>query len=314
MAVSATNFIWEDDGDSWSELAAPAYPEKPDGLEDKDPFRELEIPWNTQMIWSLEAGIRDEIWCGVIPGGLFRSIDNGDSWTFIDALWNDPRRKQWMGGGFDFAGIHSILVDPRDPAHVTVGVSVGGVWTSMDSGVSWQLIGEDLRSEYMPPEQAGDPLTQDPHRIVQCATNPDRLWMQHHNGIFVSDDAGHHWRELSDVKPSNFGFAVVVDPKDPDTAWFIPAKKDEQHFPVDAKLLVNHTTDAGASFQSLRQGLPPEPAYDLVYRHTLDIDGEGDRLAFGSTTGSLWISEDRGDHWQAVSYHLPPVNCLRFEN
>lgn len=304
----------EDDGQRWSELAAPAYPEKPHGLEDKDPFRGLEIPWNTQMIWSLEAGTGDEVWCGVIPGGLFRSTDNGDSWAFIESLWSDPRRKQWMGGGFDFAGIHSILVDPRDPTHVTVGVSVGGVWTSMNSGDSWQLIGKGLRGEYLPPDKAGDPLTQDPHRIVQCAANPDRLWMQHHNGIFVSDDAGHQWRELTGVAPSSFGFAVVVDPKDPDTAWFIPAKKDEQRFPVDAKLLVNRTNDAGESFQSQRHGLPKGPAYDLVYRHAFDIDGEGERLAFGSTTGSLWISEDRGDHWQAVSHHLPPVNCLRFEN
>ena len=304
----------EDEGESWSELAAPAYPEKPEGLEDKDPFRGMDIPWNTQMIWSLEAGAGDEIWCGVIPGGLFRSTDNGDTWLFIESLWNDPRRKQWMGGGFDFAGIHSILVDPRDSTHVTVGVSVGGVWTSMDRGKSWQLIGEGLRSEYMPPDQAGDPLTQDPHRIVQCAANPDRLWMQHHNGIFVSDDGGYQWRELSDVAPSGFGFAVVVDPKDPDTAWFIPAKKDEQRFPVDAKLLVNRTNDAGASFQSLRHGLPTGDAYDLVFRHAFDIDSEGERLAFGSTTGSLWISEDRGEQWQAVSHHLPPVNCLRFEN
>ncbi|MCU7843122.1 MAG: exo-alpha-sialidase [Candidatus Thiodiazotropha sp. (ex Monitilora ramsayi)] len=303
-----------DNGDSWSEIGAPAYPEKPDGVEDKDPFRGLEIPWNTQMIWSLEAGTADEIWCGVIPGGLFRSTDDGDSWRFIDALWNDPRRKQWMGGGYDFAGIHSILVDPRDPAHATVGVSVGGVWTTRDSGHHWELIGTGLRSDYMPPDKAGDPLTQDPHRIVQCNSNPDRLWMQHHNGIFVSDNGGRQWRELSDVTPSSFGFAVVVHPSDADTAWFIPATKDEQRFPVDARLVVSRTRDGGHSFESLRRGLPASPAYDLVYRHALDIDSDGERLAFGSTTGSLWISEDQGDHWQSVSHHLPPVNCVRFEN
>ena len=36
------------------------------------------------------------------------------------------------------------------------------------------------------------------------------------------------WRELEDVPPSRFGFAVAVHPRDPDTAWFVPADKDER--------------------------------------------------------------------------------------
>ena len=62
----------------------------------------------------------------------------------------------------------------------------------------------------------------------------------------------------------------------------------------------------------LRQGLPQEHAYDLTLRHALAIDGTGDRLAFGSTTGSLWVTEDGGDRWQTVSEHLPPVYAVRF--
>lgn len=303
----------QDDGETWSEAPAPAYPDKPEGVEDKDPYRGLEIPWNTRMIWSLATGAANELWCGVVPGGLFRSGDGGDSWTLMRALWDDPRRKQWMGGGYDFAGIHSILVDPRDTAHVSVGVSVGGVWTSRDRGESWSLIGKGLRNAYMPADQAYDPLPQDPHRIVQCPTQPERHWMQHHNGIFVSDDAGETWRELNGVQPSNFGFAVAVHPTDPDTAWFIPATKDEQRIPVDGRLVVTRTRDGGSQFDILDRGLPQKHAYDLVYRHALDIDGEGERLAFGSTTGSLWISEDQGDSWQTVSQHLPPVNCVQFQ-
>ena len=62
----------------------------------------------------------------------------------------------------------------------------------------------------------------------------------------------------------------------------------------------------------LSDGLPQENAYDLIYRHSLDIDDSGDRLAFGSTTGSLWVSEDQGDRWECVSNYLPPVYCVRF--
>jgi hypothetical protein len=58
--------------------------------------------------------------------------------------------------------------------------------------------------------------------------------------------------------------------------------------------------------------LPQQHAYDLVYRHALDIDPTGDRLAFGSTTGGLWVSENGGDSWQRVQGSLPPIYTVRF--
>jgi len=136
--------------------------------------------------------------------------------------------------------------------------------------------------------------------------------VQHHNGIFRSDDGGKTWVEIKKAGPSTFGFAVVVHPDEPDTAWFIPAIKDEKRIPVDGKVVVTRTRDGGKSFDTLSKGLPQEHAYDLVFRHALDIDGTGNRLAFGSTTGSLWVSEDQGDSWQTVSANLPPVYCVRF--
>jgi hypothetical protein len=53
-------------------------------------------------------------------------------------------------------------------------------------------------------------------------------------------------------------------------------------------------------------------AYDITYRHGLDVDSSGKRLAFGSTTGSLWITEDGGDQWTCLSTHLPPIYAVRF--
>jgi len=303
-----------DAGRHWEETIAPTYPQKPEDVEDKDPMRGIDLPWSTQLIWSLANCGPDEIWCGTIPGGLFHSRDGGDSWELVRALWDDPRRRQWMGGGYDFAGIHSILVDPRDAAHVTIAVSVGGVWTTHDAGANWELLGAGLRNDYTPPGKDEDPLMQDPHKIVLCQSAADRMWMQHHNGIFVSDDAGVNWRELPTVTPSSFGFAVAVHPHDPDTAWFVPAKKDEQRIPVDGHLVVTRTRDGGRTFDVLDRGLPHKQAYDLVYRHALAVSGDGLRLAFGSTTGGLWVSEDQGDSWQCVSTHLPPIACVCFQD
>jgi hypothetical protein len=104
-----------------------------------------------------------------------------------------------------------------------------------------------------------------------------------------------------------------VHPSNPDTAWFVPAIKDEFRIPVDGKVVVNRTEDGGSTFTTLRRGLPQQHAYDLVFRHALDIDESGERLAFGSTTGSLWVSEDGGDTWTTLTTHLPPIHAVRFE-
>ena len=300
-----------DRGRTWTDVATPEYPPKPEDEIDNDPFRNTPRLWKLEMIWCLEAG-HGQLWCGTLPGGLFRSDDQGRSWTFIRSLWDQPDRKRWFGGGYDFPGIHSILLHPTDRQKISVGVSCGGVWHSQDNGSQWRLTGQGMVADFMPPEMQHDAAVQDPHRVVSPPTQPERLWVQHHGGIFRSDNGGQSWVGITAPQPSGFGFAVAVHPKKPDTAWFVPAKKDECRVPVDGQMIVTRTDDAGQTFRSLRNGLPQSGAYDLIYRHALDVDATGDCLAMGSTTGSLWISENGGDDWLTVSQHLPPIYATRF--
>lgn len=298
----------DDGGAHWQELAAPAYPPKPEGSDDP-------VPWDLKLLWSLAAGGADQpgvLWAGTLPGGLFRSADRGASWQLVESLWQRAERRGWAGGGYDHPGIHSVLVDPRDSRCLLIGVSCGGIWRSDDGGTHWALSAQGLRAAYLPPEQAYEQNFQDPHRVVQCPAAPDTLWTQHHNGIFVSRDGARSWREIERAGPSVFGFAVAVHPRDPDTAWFVPAVKDECRVPVDGRLVVTRTRDGGASFETLTRGLPPGPSYDLCYRHALAVDASGERLAMATTTGNLWISEDGGDAWHALSTHLPPVSAVAF--
>lgn len=301
-----------DEGASWTELPAPAYPEGAmlgtgDGKDAQ--------PATLKLIWALADGGAarpGRLWAGTNPGGLFRSDDAGASWNLMRGLWDQPSRQEWFGGGYDAPGIHSICVDPRDPDHVQVAISCGGVWTSTDAGMSWTLTASGMFADYMPPERRSDPAIQDPHRMVQCADAPDTLWVQHHNGVFRSRDGARSWQEVPAVPPSVFGFAVAVHPTAPDTAWLVPAVKDECRIPVNAELVVSRTRDGGRSFEVLRAGLPAAPAYDLVYRHGLAIDATGAWLALGSTTGGLWVSGDQGDSWACLSAHLPPIHALCF--
>lgn len=293
----------DDAGAHWREVPVPVYPEQP--ADATGPA------WKLQQIWSLEQGVDGTLWAGTLPGGLFRCHEVGGPWTLVTSLWNRPERAEWFGGGYDVPGIHSLCPHPQRPGELLVGVSCGGCWLTEDGGQTWALRADGMRAAYMPPELAEQPNTQDPHRVVRCASAPDRLWTQHHNGIWRSDDNAGRWQEV-EAPVSSFGFAVAVHPQEPDTAWFVPAQKDERRVPVKAELVVNRTRDGGRSFETLRTGLPQHHAYDLVYRHGLAVAPDGDILLMGSTTGGLWVSEDQGDCWSLVSLNLPPIHAVAF--
>ena len=142
-----------DGAESFEERPVPVYPEKPDDVEDIDPIHKTPIPWDLKSVWAMELGgtdRSDELWCGTIPGGLFHSLDRGDSWQLIETLWYHEGRKQWMGGGAEYPAIHSVCVDPRDSSTVRIGVSCGGIWATYDHGETWAVEGVGLRAEYAP--------------------------------------------------------------------------------------------------------------------------------------------------------------------
>jgi hypothetical protein len=292
-----------DGGQSWAEIDALAYPPQP--ADAAGPA------WKLLQIWSIEeaGGV---VWAGTLPGGLFRSDDFGRHWQLVTSLWNKAERLEWFGGGYDVPGIHSICPHPDRPSELLVGISCGGAWRSIDRGDSWTLTAKGMKADYMPPEMADSENTQDPHRIVRSPSSPDVLWCQHHCGIWKSEDNAASWQRIRDVPVSDFGFAVAVHPGDAQTAWFAPAAADQQRVPKGGALVVNRTRDGGRSFETLRDGLPQEGCYDLVYRHGLAASANGRQLLMASTTGGLWASGDGGEQWTTVSNMLPPIYAVRF--
>jgi len=301
--------LWKsaDGGNEWKEMAAPAFPAKPT----EGPWKDDATPWTVDQVWSLEAGQDGRLWAGCLPAGLFTSRDGGASWQLVESLWMRPERKEWFGGGYDWPGIHSILVDPRDANHVTVAISCGGVWQTRDGGESWANTSAGMVADFMPPERREDPNIQDPHRIDQCVTHPDVLWCQHHGGIFRSADGGLRWEAIASPRPSGFGFPVAAHPRDPQRAWFVPAHSDAQRVAPDGRMVVTETKDGGATFSAHGEGLPQRDAYHLVYRHSLAVSPDGGTLAIGSTTGGLWVGENAGETWRCLSRDLPPIAVVR---
>jgi len=283
-------------------------------------------PATLLKLWVLAFGGDGRMYVGTIPGGLFTSEDGGESFALNRGLWDHESRggdlftgpgngeTKWYGtpaaeGEFS-PGIHSVVVDPRDPKRVLVAISTAGVFETRDGGQTWRTRNQGLIMDYAPTptdEWAGH----DPHAIALSAGQPDHVWQQNHCGVFASDDGAATWRKVSNPDLGvHFGFPVAVDERDGRTAWLVPGKADMQRTAIDGGLFVARTRDGGQSWTQLREGLPQEEAYDVIYRHALD--NRGDRLAFGTTTGNLYVSEDRGDTWQTVANNLPPIYSVRF--
>jgi photosystem II stability/assembly factor-like uncharacterized protein len=324
-----------DGGKSWEDAAQVTYPEGaryiggviPGEEEGEDPGRQPRfVDARILKLWVIGFGAPGRLHVGTIPGGLFTSDDGGESFELNRPLWNHESRggdlfagdgtgvNHWFGtpaseGGEFAPGIHSIVADPRDPDRVLVAVSTAGVLETTDGGKSWRGRNKGMLNDYLP-----DPAAEwghDPHYVTLCPGQPDHVWQQNHSGVFYSADGAATWKKVSAPEHGvHFGFPVAVDEADGKVAWLVPGRADDQRMAIEGGLFVARTEDGGESWEQLRQGLPQENAYDVVYRHALD--NSGDRLAFGSTTGNLYVSEDRGESWQTVANNLPPIYSVRF--
>ena len=289
----------DDDGRTFAEATPPTYPEA---------TRKA-----ARYYWVLAPGhaARPEtFFIGTEPGGLFATTDGGASWSLVESLWSLCVEHNWMGGGRDQAGIHSIAIDPRDADRLLVGVSCAGVLETTDGGASWEYRNDGVPSALQPEE--GSEYGCDPHCVTQSPSDPDVLWQQNHVGVFRSTDRGRRWAELTQKPLADFGFPIVVHPTRPDTAWIVPMESDARRMAIDGALVVTRTDDGGATWEACREGLPQENAWDFPFRHAMDVAADGETLAFGTTSGNLYVSGDGGRTWTAEATNLPAVYAVRF--
>jgi BNR/Asp-box repeat len=329
-----------DGGATWEDVLSLKYPEgaryivKVLPTPDFDPLAPAGQPEYADAIvykiWTLAFGPADQpgrLYVGTIPGGLFVSDDGGENWELNRPLWNHESRggdlfagdatseNRWFGtpASIDYGvfepGIHSIVIDPRNSNHLYVAASSAGVIESMDGGQSWAACNRGMLNDYMPNPEAE--WGHDPHFVAACAAQPEHLWQQNHCGVFYSSNGAQKWRKVSNPENGvHFGFPIAVDAQDGLTAWVVPAQADMQRMAIGGGLCVARTSDGGQTWQTFRNGLPQSHAYDIVLRHGLDVSG--DYLCFGSTSGNVYISEDRGESWQCLGNNFPPVYSVRF--
>jgi hypothetical protein len=112
--------------------------------------------------------------------------------------------------------------------------------------------------------------------------------------------------------PSDFGFAMVMHPRDPDCVYILPVESDEFRCTPDGRLRVYRTRNAGASWEALTRGLPQKGAYETVLRDGMTADSlDPVGIYFGARSGVLYGSVDEGKNWKKILDGLPPVVCVK---
>jgi photosystem II stability/assembly factor-like uncharacterized protein len=312
--LGPTVFRSTDLGRSWKEAARPpAFAKAADG----EKGRAVD-----HTFWLTPGNANEPgVWyAGTSPQGLFRSHDGGVSWEPFSTINDDPQFREWMGtvqdGTPDGPKLHSIIVDPRDGAHLYIAMSGGGVHESMDGGRSWKTLigGLDVVEGFgFDPTK---PTFHDPHCVRLCPGNPDRLYQQNHCGIYRLDRPSDTWVRIGRSMPKrvgDIGFPMVVHPRDADRAWVFPMDGTSvwPRTSPDGKPAVYGTRNAGKTWQRLDAGMPASQAWWTVKRQAMCADAADPvGLYFGTTSGELWMSRDEGGRWARIAQHLPEIYAV----
>ena len=296
--------IWvaDDPAGEWQQAEGTALPEGEDG--------------SLERIWVIVPGEEDGlVYAGGDPGVLFESRDGGLTWKLNRGLWDHPTRPDWNPGNGGLC-LHTIVPWPGDPNRLLVAISAVGVWLSDDGGASWRHSNTGIVPRYLPEEARAEAVIKHcVHDVRRAPGRPERLFMQFHDGVYRSDDAGASWLDIGTgtALPSDFGFPVVVDPADPDSAYVIPLVGAEDRTTPGGAVQVWETRDGGSTWAPRDEGLPQGDAYLTVLREAFDSTKAGPALElyFGATSGDVFGSGDAGASWAAVAEHLPPVYSVR---
>ena len=209
---------------------------------------------------------------------------------------------------------HSIIVDPRDPAHLYFGMSGGGVHESVDGGRSWATLVKGM--EVVGGFDPTDLTCHDPHVVRLCPSNPDRLYQQNHCGIYRLDRPGDTWVRIGSKMPKkvgDVGFNMVVHPRDDNTAWVFPMDGTDvwPRTSPQGRPAAYVTRNAGKTWTRQDVGLPAEQAWWTVKRQAMTADASDPLgLYLGTTSGELWQSRDEGGRWTCMARHLPEIYAV----
>lgn len=270
-------------------------------------------PWEFKRIWHLEPSLTDPdtVYAGAEDAALFKTVDGGKTWQELPGL-RKAKGHLWQPGAGGM-GLHTILLDPKDPKKIYIAISAAGAFRTDDGGNTWRPVNRGLKSAFELPDPEAE-VGHCVHRIAMHPSRPGVLFMQKHWDVMRSDNGGESWHEVSGNLPSDFGFPIDVHAHEPETIYVVPIKSDSEHYPPDGKLRVYRSRTGGNEWEALTKGLPQKDCYVNVLRDAMAVDSlEPCGIYFGTTGGQVYASANGGDTWNPIVRDLPAVYSVEVQ-
>jgi photosystem II stability/assembly factor-like uncharacterized protein len=240
-------------------------------------------------VWSFAADPRlpGRLYLGVSPALVYRSDDEGETWTACESLKRMPGYESWtFPPPPHIPHVRSIAVDPAVPGGVYIGVEEGGVYRSRDGGETWEGLNEGL---YW-----------DVHTVVPQESGAD-LYATTGAGFHFSADSGAHWQHV----PLPHRYTVPLLATRSKDLLTVAASGPPPTWTNGVNGAIYKSSDGGRSWRRLQQGLPPQ--LDRMAGALIEDDEGRVCTAFGDR---IMISEDSGESWQALAEDVPQVRSL----
>jgi photosystem II stability/assembly factor-like uncharacterized protein len=239
------------------------------------------------------------VYAGTEPSNLYRSEDDGVTWTRFAALPELPSASSWSFPPRPWTHhVRWIALHHRDPALIFAGIELGGVMRSRDGGATW----EDRKPGSY----------HDSHAIATHPLDASRVYEAAGGGAAQSFDAGETWQTVDEGRDRHYVWGLAVDPVDPDL-WYVSAERSarEAHRNDGRAAALLYRRRGAEAWQALGgngTGLPA-PLHYMPYALLTLRDRPASLLA-GLQHGELYLSEDAGDSWRHLDLRLPHLTAL----
>jgi photosystem II stability/assembly factor-like uncharacterized protein len=253
-------------------------------------WRDAELP--SRDVFSVAFGPVDgALYAGCEPSALWVRRSS-EPWRELTALRELPSAPTWSFPPRPWTHhVRWIAPSPHDAAVVLVGIELGGLMRTSDSGETW--------ADHRPGAR------RDSHSIVWHPTARGRAYQAAGDGAAWSRDDGDTWRAADPDGEQPYAWAVTVDPADPD-CWYVSAAPGpfQAHGEGAARAALFRWRGDGP-WEELDLGLP-RPLASMPYALAA-ADGS---LLVALRDGRFFESRDGGDAWRPLGARVPKVVAM----
>lgn len=254
----------------------------------------------------------DTIFVSTLENGLWKSENNGDTWTatnfnagYVTGFDIDPKNNDTLYVGFQNtvqkstdAGktwsvvytnqpgntINQVRVDPFDNRNILAATNGGVLLKSEDQAVTWRILkqfpGKDLR------------------KLVVLKNDSRIMFLVTQDGILKSTDGGVSWVDNMTKALTKVSALPIND--------FVFADRNPSIMYVASNIGIARSTDGGTSWQIVPTVIPAS----TVAIQSVAINTYDEKEIFFAAGSTFYKSQDNGETWQTLK-NIPSARLFK---